>query len=128
MNIDQQIQKALNDEAQHLDDILAHEPGLFSRLGKVYQGSMRIWLALASIFALIVTAAFIYFGYQFYMASTLDERLFWAVWFLVGVIVQVAIKMWIFMEMNRASTIREVKRVEIAIERLHKMVAKQSGG
>lgn len=126
MNIDDQIQKALRNEAQQLDEILAHEPGLFSRLGKVYSSSMRVWVGIASVFAFVVSMAFIYFAYLFYIATTVDDRVFWAVCFLAGLMVQISIKMWIFMEMNRTSTLREVKRVEIALERLEKLVVSRN--
>ena len=52
MNIDEQIQQALHNEAQQLDEILAHEPGLFNRLGNVYKSSTRVWVGIASIGAL----------------------------------------------------------------------------
>ena len=126
MNIDEQIQQALHNEAKQLDDIIAHEPGLFNRLGNVYKSSTRVWVGIASIGGFIATAAFLYFGYLFYVAVTVDDRVFWAVWFLVCFIAQVAIKQWIFMEMNRTSTLREVKRVEIAIERLQNLIISQN--
>ncbi|WP_199883002.1 DUF6768 family protein [Pseudoalteromonas sp. T1lg75] len=112
MNLEQQIKSELAQERQQLDGILSRDEGLFARLGQTYQGSMRRWVWLSTLLALIATAAFIYCGYRFYIATEVGDQIFWAVWFIVGLMVQIAVKLWIFMEMNRNSIIREIKRTE----------------
>ncbi|WP_105200351.1 MULTISPECIES: DUF6768 family protein [unclassified Pseudoalteromonas] len=121
MNLEQQIKSELAQERQQLDGILSRDEGLFARLGQTYQGSMRFWVWFSTLLALIATAAFIYCGYRFYIATEVGAQIFWAVWFIVGLMVQIAVKLWIFMEMNRNSIIREIKRTEyLLLERSHK--------
>ncbi|MGB1291572.1 MAG: DUF6768 family protein [Pseudoalteromonas sp.] len=43
------------------------------------------------------------------------EQLFWAVCFVSSLMMQIAIKLWLFMEMNRQSIMKEIKRSELEI-------------
>ncbi|MBD1584231.1 DUF6768 family protein [Pseudoalteromonas sp. S16_S37] len=115
MNIDDKIKASLVAEQQHLDTIISHDKGLFNRLTDIYQGSMRIWVIVSSIAALIITVGFVYAGYQFCIATTVTLQVFWGVWFIVGLMSQIAIKLWLFMEMNRVALLKEIKRSELNI-------------
>ncbi|GAP76845.1 hypothetical protein W04_3417 [Pseudoalteromonas sp. SW0106-04] len=116
MSVEQQIKASLHSEQAQLDQILSREQGLFNRLGHIYNGSMRRWVWLSTLLALLATAAFIYAGYRFYMATVINEQVFWGVWFIAGLLVQIAIKLWLFMEMNRTSILREIKRSELNLQ------------
>lgn len=83
---------------------------------------MKWWVLAVNMFALIFTAVFVWCGYQFWIATSVDDRIFWGVGFIAGLQVQIALKMWLFMEMGRSSTIREVKRVEIELARMKQAV------
>jgi hypothetical protein len=48
------------------------------------------------------------------------DRVFWGVLALAALHAVSMLKLWFFMEMNRNSVIREVKRVEIALNRLER--------
>jgi hypothetical protein len=115
MKLDDKIKASLNAEQLQLDKVISTDDGLFERITGVYQGSMRWWVMLSSLIALFLTAGFIYAGFQFYIADNVSEQVFWAVWFVVGLMMQVAIKLWIFMEMNRVAQLKELKRTELVI-------------
>lgn len=117
-NIDDDIKKSLVQEANRLDEILQQEPGLFERIGNSFKGNMKKWMILTFVLTLVVTAVFLYCAYLFIIATNVDDRIFWGVWFIVSFIIQVALKQWSYMEINRCATIREVKRIEVAVERL----------
>lgn len=120
MNIDKKIQQELKEEANQLDNILAHEPGVFNMLLNAYKGSLGAWIVIVSIVTLCVSAIMVWAGYQFFIgeAKGLEHQVYWGVVLLVSVVIQVALKMWTFMEMNRQSTLREIKRLELMIEKL----------
>ncbi|BBN81604.1 hypothetical protein PA25_15890 [Pseudoalteromonas sp. A25] len=115
MNIDKKIKESLIAEQQHLDSIISSDQGLFGRLSDIYQGSMRLWVIISTLAGLLITIGFVYAGYQFVIATTPSLQIFWAVWFIVGLISQIAIKLWLFMEMNRIALLKEVKRSELNI-------------
>ena len=119
MSIDQKIKASLQQEQQHVDQridtILSKDDGLFARLGATYQGGMQRWMWFSTLLAVLLSAAFIYAGYRFFVATNVSDQVFWAVWFIVGLMMQIAVKLWMFMEMNRTSIIREIKRTESLI-------------
>lgn len=117
MSIDKKIQDALRSESEDLEAIVNHDPGLFTMLTNSFRGSMARWMYISSVFALFFSVAFIWCGYEFYVAEELMERVFWGVCFLAGLFIQALIKLWTFMEVNRNSLIREMKRLELLISR-----------
>ncbi len=124
MKIDRDIKQALNEDASHLDEILLQEPGLFRRIGHSFNSGMRYWLFLVYALALISAAVYVYCGYNFATAPELDDRIFWGIWFIFSFIIHITLKLWTFMEMNRTSTMREVKRIELAVEKLQTLIEK----
>ena len=124
MNIDQKIQQELKNEASKIDDLLENDQGLFAMFGNVLKGRLRGWAIIANVVVLIVTGLFIWCGYEFFTANDLDARIFWGVWFIIGIFSQSMLKLWLFMQMDRYSLLREIKRQERAIERLESSLIK----
>lgn len=118
MNIDERIKKELETDAQEIDQLIAEDPGLFKMLGNSFKGSMRFWVVLVNIVTLVATALLFWSGYRFYIAELVNDQIFWGVSFLLFLNMQVALKMWIFIEMSRSSVIREVKRLELSVAEL----------
>lgn len=81
------------------------------------KGGLGRWFLLANLAALAVTVFFVWCGYRF-LTGVPEQQLFWGVLFLLGVHVQIAIKQWLWQEMQRNAVMREVKRVELAVSRL----------
>lgn len=119
MDVDKRIKQALERESQQIDQMMMKEKGIFGMLLAAFQGNMRFWIIVVNIVVLIATAGFIYCGYHFWIAENVDDRLFWGVLFVALLQVQISLKMWNFMEMNRVSTVREIKRVEIQLARMN---------
>ena len=123
MKLDEQIKQSLQQEAQQLDAILAQQPGIFGMINNSYRGALRIWLIIASIAGVIATALLLWCGYEFVMAELVIDKIHWGIWFIVSLFIQAMLKLWFFMEMNRNSTVREIKRLELAVERLYNKLA-----
>lgn len=117
MDIDQRIKRELESESAEIDRILADEKSLFGMLARVYRGGLRRWVILVTLVGIFLTAFIVWSAYRFFTAPATDELVFWGVIFLVGLQALGAMKLWIFMEMNRSSIIRETKRLELAITR-----------
>ena len=118
MNLDEKLTNALSEDSAKIDKMMATEEGLFARAFGLFKSSMKVWVILVNVCILIFTGLFLWCFYEFWMAPNVDMRIFWGVCFIATFHAQVAMKMWLFWEMNRQSTIREIKRVEIELARL----------
>ncbi len=117
-NLDEMIKEELEKETSEIDDLLAREGGLPDMVAAAWKGSMRRWVWVTGIFVFLITGVLFWCGYEFFTAPTADDRLFWGFCTLFALAPQVALKEWQWMEMNRASMMREVKRLEIAVAHL----------
>ncbi|GAA5129969.1 DUF6768 family protein [Thalassotalea piscium] len=119
MNLDERIKQELSDEAKHLDQQLANDSGIFTMLANAFKGSLGRWLVIVLVVGLLVTVLMLYSGYQFFFVEgNIAFKLHWGVVLLVATMVQISLKMWSFMEMNRQSSLREIKRLELMVEKL----------
>mgnify|MGYP000270824879 CR=1 FL=1 len=121
MDIDKKIREELAREQQQLNAKQSQSPSLFGMLGDAYQGRLGGWMMLTSIIALLLSGIMLWCGYQFFFVVDSQEELIkWGVGLLLSSMMQIAIKMWTFNEMNRNALQREIKRLELAIEQLQK--------
>ena len=127
MNLDDKISQSLKQEAKEIDQLMAQDDGLFAMLGGIFKGSMRGWVVIVNLFAIGFSALFIWCAYQAWIATSIDDRVLWGIGFIAALQVQIALKMWLFMEMGRNSTVREIKRVEIELARMKQELTGSSG-
>lgn len=125
-DIDEKIQRELQGEASAIDELLAQEGGLPDMVAAAFKGGMRRWVWITSVITLVATVLMFWTGYEFYIAENTDDRIFWGIWFLASATVQIALKQWQWMEMNRSNLMREIKRLELAVATLAKR-GKQEG-
>ncbi len=129
MKLDDQIKQALEKEAQQIDKIIAHDPGLFAMLGNAFKGSLGIWFIIVSIFGFLLSLVMFWAAYQFFFVVNADNnglmhKLHWGITLLISSMMVTALKMWTFMEMNRHSTVREIKRLELMLEKIANKMGK----
>jgi len=117
MNIDEKIKQDLQNDSPDFDDIARDKEGLFDLVFGSFKGSLGRWVIFVNIFTLIATGVMFWTGYRFFTSVILQEQVFWGVCLILAVFAQVALKQWLFMEMNRSSLMREIKRVEVAVAR-----------
>lgn len=118
MSFDERVKNELESEAEIIDEILNDKQGMVELTLGTFNNGLGKWMALITVIIFIVTGLMIWTGYQFFNAIDLDERVFWGVWFIITVSAQIALKQWTWMEINRTSLLREVKRVEIEVAKL----------
>ncbi len=116
--LDERIQKELAGDTAAIDELLAAEGGLPDMVAAAFKGSMRRWVWAVSIVTIAATAVMIWCGYEFFYAAGTDDRVFWGIWFLASGMAQMALKQWQWLEMSRASLMREIKRLELAVAAL----------
>ncbi|NCO18763.1 MAG: hypothetical protein GW900_01670 [Gammaproteobacteria bacterium] len=118
MNIDARIRKELQDQTTPLDEIDPAETGLFGMLHRVFTGTLRRWAAYGMLLTLVLFGLTVWCIVRFTGAADVDGRLLWGLGALMGFHAVSMLKLWFFMEMNRNSVLREIKRVEAAVIRL----------
>ena len=118
MNLDQKIKAELERDTPDVEKILAQDDGLFDMLFATFRSGIRAWVIVINLVTLVVTGLLFWTGYEFFTSGGLQDQVFWGVCLLLALNAQIALKQWIWMEMNRTSVIKEVKRVELAIARL----------
>jgi hypothetical protein len=118
MNIDEKIRQQLQQDTAQLDEIILDDSGLLGRLLPIFKGGMKWWVWLVNVLALLTAILMIWSGYRFWYAEISQAQIFWGVIFLASLQMQSMLKNWLFMEMNRTSNLREIKRLEIAVVRL----------
>jgi hypothetical protein len=122
-SIDERIKAELESEAKEIDAMVASDEGLPGMLINSFKGSMRRWVWLINIVTFAVTMVMFWSIYEFWFAVDLDSRIFWGLWVLLTALMQSMAKMWMFNEMNRQSIVREIKRLELALERLNAKIS-----
>jgi len=118
MNIDERIKRELEQDNPDLDAILVDDEGLFDRLSGSFRGAMGRWVVAVYLTAVVVGVIIAWSFYRFFVAIELQDQVFWGVCFVASLSMQGFVKQWLFMESNRNSIMREIKRVEIAVARL----------
>jgi len=118
MNLDDKIKQALKMEEQEVEQILQEDQGLFAQLAAVFKGNMKGWNLFGLVLATVTAIIMFYSGYQFFINETLDERAFWGVILVVSWTGNMGLKIYFWLEMNKNATVREIKRVELAVSRL----------
>ena len=117
-NIDAKIKRAL--EATDTD--LAHEfdgdQSMTEMVFDVFRGTQK-WLTFLAIFCSIVFMAASVFGIiQLFKAQELHEHILWGLGVMFCFSAVSLMKIWFWMQMNRNSILREIKRVELQVARL----------
>ncbi len=119
MNVlDDKIREALQQEDAELLEDVGGEPSIFEMLMETFRGRHR-WLVFLTMFWTIV---FMVLGVlsvvRFFRAEETRDMLMWAAasaFLLSGVSMM---KVWYWMELNKNSVTREIKRLELQIARL----------
>ncbi len=119
MNVlDDKIREALQKEDAELFEDVGSEPSIYEMLMETFRGRHR-WLVFLTMFWTIV---FMVLGVlsvvRFFRAEETRDMLMWAAasaFLLSGVSMM---KVWYWMELNKNSVTREIKRLELQIARL----------
>ena len=116
-HLNREIEQELAAQAYQLDKLMQREQGLAPLIRSGFRGGLKPFMIVAYLLAICLTVAIVYCGYQF-MTVPLAEQQFWGIWLVLAFQAQVGTKIWIWLEMNRVSTLREIKRMELALAEL----------
>ena len=118
MNFDQQLKQELEAE---VDSLILDDEGIYERMTGAFKSGIRRWVIVIYLVAIIVGLLVLWTGYQFLSLADWEQPLFWGLAFIAALTMQGFIKNFLFMEANRNSIMREIKRLEIALTRINKV-------
>ena len=116
-NIDVLIRDALGQEDSELFEQLG-EQSLLQKQMEVFR-SQSAWMTIGILIAGIAFMVLsVYSAIRFYSAPDLREMIIWVAVFFFSLAAVMAMKLWDWMEIERATVTREIKRLELRIAQL----------
>jgi len=116
--LDDKIRQAMRADPNLADPMT--EEGVFEMLAQVFRGRRRWLNAYGFLLTFIFLALSVYCAFRFFNAPDTQPQIAWATGFLFTSMAVAMLKMWFFMEMNKNTVLREVKRLELQVLRLNK--------
>ena len=122
--IDQLISESLNEEEAEFYASLEEE-GLFKKIGALYTGKMGWMAILTAIVHFIVVAIAVYCGYKLFTAPDTIEILQYGVILFIAWSFGCMIKLWHWMQMDKNTILREMKRLEFQVAVLMEKISNE---
>ena len=118
-NIDELIKQALSEEESEILERL-DEQSIFEQVMSNFQGKMK-WVAMYSAFMMLVLFGLsVYCFIEFLQAEEIRQMLLWGAGMGMGMMAVGMLKTWHWMQMDKNTLLREIKRLELHIAALHK--------
>ncbi len=122
---DDKIRQALQAESDNVwKDV--EEQGLFEQALDVMRGKHRFLTVIANVVIAVFFAMMVYCVVRFFDAQTTRTQIAWSVGFLASNMVVAMLKLWFWMQMDKNTVIREVKRLELQVATLAGIIKKQT--
>ena len=119
-NIDDLIKQALSEEESEVLERLSEEQSIFEQLLSNFQGKMK-WMSMYIAFMILVFFLLsIYCLIEFLNADEIRLMLLWGAGMGASFLTVGMLKMWQWMQMDKNTLLREIKRLELHIAALHK--------
>ena len=121
--IDELIKEALTEEESKFYDNL-DEQNVFQMLGGVFQGKNKWIMVLLNFVMLIVFGFLVYSVIQIFKTDITNELIMWSLAIITLLLMVSMLKMFVWMQMDKNSIKREIKRMELQISTLSSKISK----
>ena len=119
-NIDDLIKQALTEEESEILERLGEEQSIFEQLLSNFQGKMK-WISMYVAFMILVFFILsIYCLVQFLNVEDLRLMMMWGAGMGASLLTVVMLKMWQWMQMDKNTLLREIKRLEFHLATINK--------
>ena len=116
-NINQKILEALKDDTA-ANEFSEEQANSLQLIGQSFKGTFRLTFVVIVTMQLIFAGLAIYCAYHLVNEMDIGLKINWLAGTLCTVVVFAIARIWFFMELNRLSVIREIKRVELQVSLL----------
>lgn len=121
--IDEIIKEALTqEEAKFYNEL--DEQNLLQMLGGVFKGKLGWLVVIMNLVIVIAFAFFVYCAIQFFNTEVTNELIKWSVLGGFCMMITVMLKLFVWMQMDKNSIIRELKRLEYQVSILSSKLSK----
>ncbi len=122
---DDRIRQALRTESDNVwKDV--EEQGLFEQALGVMRGKHKSLTVIANAVMVLFFAMTVYSVMRFFGAETTRMQIVWSVGFLTSNMFVAMMKLWFWMQMDKNTVIREVKRLELQVATLAGIIKNQT--
>lgn len=116
--LDDAIRQTLSaEDAAFLEGLGADQP-LHNQLMQTFQGKLAWMNTVGWIAAFALAAVLAYCGWQFVNAPDVREMLLWGGGSALALTGMAMVKVWFWLEIQKNSVVREIKRLELQVARL----------
>ena len=116
-DVDELIRAAL--EAEGVEGLeLESEPSLPEMVTELFRGRLRWISGLFMVMVLVFFVMTVFCGLRFLDATEVPEMIRWGAGFFFGLAAVLGGKIWYWMEIERITMTREIKRVELMVAHL----------
>jgi uncharacterized membrane protein YciS (DUF1049 family) len=122
-DIDDKIREALRKEDSELWEHYREEPAIYEIVMETFRGRFRWLNVLAFTGSIIILGLLCLLAYLFFHAESTQAMIAYATGFVWGVIWIAMLKIWFWLEMNKNSVTREVKRLELQLANLSRRMS-----
>jgi hypothetical protein len=126
-DIDKRILEAIKAETDVTLRGYERELGLFGLMAESFRGRFRWFVMGAVAFQVVLGAGFIYCAVRLFGTDDPAAKLDWLALGLAAFIAFGLLRIWFFMEINRLSLVREVKRLELQVAAVAGALRSQGG-
>lgn len=118
--IDDKILESFNAEDKEVMHSCGEELGLFGLVAESFRGKLKVAVIAVFFFMLIFAAILAYSAINFFSVEDIGTKLHWLAVALTALIAFALLRLWYWMELNRLSLVREIRRLELQISLLAK--------
>jgi len=121
-DVDARIHAALKTKAAPELDLDFDEQSLFVQAMQIFRGRNRWINSIMVLCSLACLSLSGYAAFRYYWAVDVKELIAWSVAFMIGLVFVSIMKIWAWLEMEKYSTIREIKRLELQVVTLRERI------
>jgi len=122
-DIDEEIREALHKEDPELLEHYRGEQSIPQMVIDSFRSRHRWLVVVAFTEATVLSLLEFVVAYKFFHAESTREMIAWATGFVSFLFVIAMIKIWYWMELNKNSLAREIKRVELELANLSRRLS-----
>lgn len=115
--VDDRIREALGN-SDPADSPTTTEASMFQLIGDVARSKQRWLSAWAFLLSFVIFGLSIFALVRMFQAPDVREMILWGAGFMWGSLAVAMLKVWFWMQLDKYSVIREVKRLEAQVARL----------
>ena len=119
-DVDSKILEAIRTETDETMRDYSRELGLFGLIAESFRGTFRWTVIFSMALQVVFVGAIAYCAVQLFGTDDVAAKVDWLALGLAAFVAFGLLRLWFFMELNRLSTSREIKRLELQVALLAK--------